>query len=566
MKILSLHSDSLTVEVKKKAIKGAEEVTEKKQEHKECLTIFTAVEKSDESNPKQAAQHLTNEIKKIAEQLKEKTIVLYPYAHLSSNLSKPDIAVQVLKEAEELLKKDGYKVTRAPFGYYKAFNIATKGHPLSELSRSFTVEETKETTGDYDYKEILKEISKTKLDKENLKENDHRILGKNLDLFSFSEVAPGMIFWHDKGLIIYEELIEYWKEEHRKEDYQLIRTPQIMDAKLWKVSGHWEKYKENNFTTSYSDRPFLVKPMNCPGGMIVYKNTPKTYKDLPLRVGEIGLVHRTELSGVLSGLFRLVQFTQDDAHIFCADEKQVEEEITALIKLINKFYKKFNLEFDHIELSTRPEKRIGDDKTWDIAEQTLEKVLKKEKMKYQVNGGDGAFYGPKIDFHVKDSLGRTWQLSTIQLDFSMPERFDLEFTDNKDKKQRPIMLHRVIYGSIERFIGILLEHSNGNLPLWLSPLQARVINFTDKNEKAAKDYAKKLKEAGIRVDLDLESKTIQNKVRKAELQKVPRIIVIGDKEEESKTISVRRKGKKPEFKVNPEDFIKEMQEEISERK
>jgi threonyl-tRNA synthetase len=279
----------------------------------------------------------------------------------------------------------------------------------------------------------------------------------------------------------------------------------------------------------------------------------------------LGIVHRTELSGVLAGLFRLIQFTQDDAHIFCTDENQVESEILSLIKLINEFYEKLNIKFDHVELSTRPEKRIGSDEIWDMAEAILEKVLKKSNMNYKINKGDGAFYGPKIDFHVKDSLGRTWQLSTIQLDFALPERFELEYTASDGKTKRPIMLHRVIYGAIERFLAILLEHTNGRLPTWLSPVQARVISFTDKNIKSAEKLCKELQEAGIRTELDTVSAPVQGRVRDAELQKIPVIIMIGDKEEQAKTLAVRRDGK-VKFGVKKEDFLKEILSEIKERK
>jgi threonyl-tRNA synthetase len=305
--------------------------------------------------------------------------------------------------------------------------------------------------------------------------------------------------------------------------------------------------------------------MNCPGGMIVYKNSPKSYKDLPLRVGELGTVHRTELSGVLAGLFRVIRITQDDAHIFCANEEQVESEIIGVVKMIKRFYEKFKIKFDHVELSTRPEKRIGSDKIWDMAEGILEKILKKLKMKYKINAGDGAFYGPKIDFHVKDSQGRTWQLSTVQLDFAMPERFDLVYTDKDNKQKRPIMLHRVLYGAVERFLGILLEHTNGNLPVWLSPVQAKVLSFTDRNIKAAEKVAKQLKEAGIRVETDFESSTVNDKVRNAELAHVPYIIVIGDKEEKNKTLAIRERGAKPKFGVNTEKFIKEVKDKIDKR-
>ena len=575
MKILSLHCDYINFKPLKPAIKGIElpEKENQKIEVKEPLVILTAVEKQDGENKNILEEYIKN-ILDLKEKIgKVERVVLYPYAHLSDSLSSPDFAKQVLIEAETKLNSLGIETFRAPFGYYKEFELKCKGHPLSELSRQIgseelnKIEETKIKKEEItDSKKLLASISKSKLDTSKLKENDHRIIGKKLDLFSFNEVAPGMIFWHNNGLIIYNELINYWREEHIKEDYKEIKTPQIMDSKLWKISGHWDKYKENNFTTDYEGRPFLVKPMNCPGGMLVYKASQKSYRDLPLRVGEIGIVHRTELSGVLAGLFRAIQFTQDDAHIFCTEE-QLEEEIGKIMDLINRFYKKFNIEFDHVELSTRPEKRIGSEEFWDKAELSLENVLKNKKIKYIVNKGDGAFYGPKIDFHAIDSQKRTWQLSTIQLDFAMPERFELEYTDKNGERKRPVMLHRVIYGAIERFIGILLENTNGNLPTWLSPIQVKVLSFTDRNEKTAKNIYEKLKEGGIRVEVDFSSSTIGEKVRNATLMKIPYIITIGDKEEEQDTIALKTRGKnKPEFGIKLESFIDKIKEEIKERK
>ncbi len=566
MKILSLHVDYIKFRALKKALKEPEKLTEeekKEKEVREALVIFVAVEKSDSNL---AAEKLVKEIKDIAKQVKAKTIVLYPYAHLSSNLANPETAIKLLKETESQLKKDKkFSVIRAPFGYYKKFELKCKGHPLAELSREImSGKEGEEEKEVYDYKKLLKEISKTKLDISKLKKNDHRILGQQMDLFSFNETAPGMVFWHNNGLIIYNELIKFWREIHTKAGYKEIKTPQILDKRLWQISGHWEKYKENIFLTEYEKRIFAIKPMNCPGGMLVFKNKPKSYKDLPLRVGELGVVHRQELSGVLGGLFRVIQFTQDDAHIYC-EEKQLEQEISNIMELADKIYKKFNLDY-YVELSTRPAKRIGTDEQWNKAEKILENVLKKKKMKYKINKGEGAFYGPKIDFHIKDSLGRTWQLATIQVDFAMPERFDLTYTDKNNKKKRPVMIHRTLYGSLERFIGILLEHTKGNLPIWLSPIQVRVLSFTDRNIKAAKEFYEKLKSEGIRADLDIEDKTINNKVREAELMKIPYIIVIGDREIKEKTIAIRHRGEKLRLGVKPEDFISEIKKEIKERK
>lgn len=543
MKILLLHTNYIQFKPLKKALKNVAELSEKEKEEKrieEPLVVMTAVEKWD-SDTKKIVEKLVENVKDVAKQVNAKNVVLYPYAHLSSELSSPEQAVEVLNEAEKELKKS-FNVTRAPFGYYKEFEMKVKGHPLSELSREIRIEGMKEEKKEekYDAKFLLNEISKTRLDSSKLKDNDHRIIGQQMDLFSFSEVAPGMVFWHNNGLIIKNELIKFWREHHRKAGYQEISTPQVMDNRLWKISGHWEKYKENIFLTEYEKRQFAVKPMNCPGGMLVFKNSPKSYKELPLRVGELGVVHRLELSGVLAGLFRVIQFTQDDAHIFCTED-QIEQEIFGIMDLVDLFYKKFNLEFDHVELSTRPEKRIGSDAMWDKAERLLEEALKKKKIKYKINAGDGAFYGPKIDFHVKDSLGRTWQLSTIQLDFSMPERFELEYTDKDNKRKRPVMLHRVLYGSLERFIGILLEHTNGRLPLWLAPDQVRVLSFTDRNV----DYAKKvIKEIGeeipeLRIDADFRQTTVPAKVKDAEIMRVPYIIVVGDKEEKEKNLAIR---------------------------
>jgi threonyl-tRNA synthetase len=574
MKTLNLHVDYIKFKPLKKALKSMSELSEKdkkEKEIKEALVVLTAVEKTD-INVSSVVKELVKNVKDIASQVKAKNIVIYPYAHLSKELGNPEIAQEILEKAEKELEKEKFKVTRAPFGYYKEFELKVKGHPLSELSREIRVEESKggivkgkETEEKYDYKQLLREVSKSKLDSSKLKGNDHRILGRQMDLFSFSEVAPGMVFWHNNGLIIRNELINFWREEHKKAGYQEISTPQILDKKLWQISGHWEKYKENIFLTEYEKRSFAVKPMNCPGGMLVFKNSPKSYKDLPLRVGELGVVHRQELSGVLGGLFRVIQFTQDDAHIYCT-EGQIEDELLRVMNLVDLFYKKFGFEYN-IELSTRPEKRIGEEKMWDLAENTLKKVLEKKKIKFKVNEGDGAFYGPKIDFHLKDSLGRTWQCGTIQLDFAMPERFELEYVDKDNKRKRPIMIHRTIYGSLERFIGMLLENKNGRLPVWLAPIQVRVLSFTDRNVPYAEKMITRMKELipHVRVDWDFDQKTVQSKVKEAEEIKIPYIIVIGDKEEKEGVVAVRKGGDKVVETLDMDEFIFDLKMKIEKR-
>jgi threonyl-tRNA synthetase len=563
MKTLNLHCDYIQFKALKKALKSVDEIAPNQKlegSSKECLVVMVAVEKGDslKSVPK-----LVEAIKDVAGQVKTENIVLYPYAHLSSKLGSPETAVQILNEAAKELKK--FKVVQAPFGYYKEFELKVKGHPLSELSREI-IEGNEELTdiSDEERVQLLRTVSRAKLDTSKLKENDHRIIGGKMDLWSFNTVAPGMVFWHHKGLHIKNKLLELWRDLHREAGYQEISTPQIMDRKLWEISGHWAKYGENNFRTSYEGRDFLVKPMNCPGGMLVYKTSPKSYKDLPLRVGEIGVVHRVELSGVLAGLFRVIQFTQDDAHIFCT-EKQLQDEVNRIILLINQTFKYFGLEFDHVELSTRPEKRIGSDKTWDMAEEALENILKKTKLKYKINKGDGAFYGPKIDFHLKDSLDRTWQCSTIQLDMALPERFDLTYIDEKGESKRPIMLHRVVYGSIERFIGIITEHLNGKFPLWLSPNQIKILTLNDGVVDYAKEVHKQLFDEGFQVELDDRSETMGKKAMEAQVQRFNYLVTIGEKEKAAKTIAIKARDSKEIKTLALKDFIKQLNEEVSSR-
>jgi threonyl-tRNA synthetase len=568
MKILSIHCDYIRFKPLKKALKQPEELTEERKELtevKEPLVIFTAVEKQDETNQEIVAQ-FSKEVEDIARQVNAEKIVLYPYAHLSSSLSKPDFAMKTLEEADKLLSKK-FSVIRAPFGFYKEFELKCKGHPLSELSREIISKgEVKEIEEKIDYRQLLREISKSKLDTKELKENDHRIIGKQMDLFSFSELAPGMVFWHNNGLLLRNSLIDFWREEQRKACYHEIQTPQIMDAKLWKISGHWRLYKENMFLTDYEEREFAVKPMNCPGGMLVFRNSPKSYKDLPLRVAELGIVHRKELSGVLSGLFRVIQFTQDDAHIFCT-EKQLESEIISIIELTSRILDVFGFKYRYT-LSTRSEakkdKYLGDNKMWNKAENAIKKSLAKLKIRYDETPGEAKFYGPSLDVQIKDSLGREWQCATIQLDMQLPERFDLSYTDKDNKSKRPVMLHRVIYGSLERFIGILLEHTKGHLPLWLSPKQVRVINFADRNNKSCEKLCSELLEHGFRTDLDLTQEPLNGKIKQAEIEKIPYIVVIGDKEEKAGTLAVRYRGKVTA--ISRDEFIEKLKKEVLEKK
>ena len=391
---------------------------------------------------------------------------------------------------------------------------------------------------------------------EEAKNRDHKKLGKELDIFMMSEYGPGFPFFLPNGMIIRNELENYWYEEHTKEGYEFIKTPIMLNKDLWELSGHWYNYRENMYTSEIDNATFAIKPMNCPGGMLVYKNSLHSYKDLPLRIGELGQVHRHEASGALNGLFRVRTFTQDDAHLFMRED-QIEEEVIRLISFIDRIYKTFGLTYE-IELSTRPEEKyIGDIAIWDRSEKALQDACEKSGHTCKINPGDGAFYGPKLDFHIKDSLGRVWQCGTIQLDMNLPERFDLTYIDSDGSKKRPVMLHRVIYGSIERFIGILIEHYAGAFPLWLAPVE---INIIPVNNEHHLDYAKelqvKLDNAHIRIKVDDRDEKLGYKMRESQTKKIPLTIIIGDKEIENNTISYRKYGKTETTTVSVDEFIR----------
>ncbi|MDP6671281.1 MAG: threonine--tRNA ligase [archaeon] len=394
---------------------------------------------------------------------------------------------------------------------------------------------------------------------------NHLKLGKELDLFSMHEESPGSPFFHGRGMIIWNELASLWRKEHLKRGYEEVGTPIILKKELWEQSGHWDHYQENMYFTNVDEEDYAIKPMNCPGGILVFKNKRHSYRDLPIRSGEMGTVHRHELSGVLNGLFRVRKFTQDDAHIFCTKE-QISDEVAGVIELIDFFYTKIFGFTYHVELSTRPEKAMGEKKMWNTAERALKTSMKKMKLDFKINEGDGAFYGPKIDFHIKDSLGRTWQCATIQLDFAMPEKFGLEYIGKDDKPHRPVMIHRVIYGSMERFMGILIEHYGGAFPLWLNPVQAALLPITDRHAKYAKDAMEKMQEAGIRVELDARNESISYKVRDWQKQKANYILVIGDREKDTGTVTVRSREGKILGEKKVEKFIEEALKEIKERK
>lgn len=398
---------------------------------------------------------------------------------------------------------------------------------------------------------------------EEAKKRDHRKLGKELDLFSIHEEGPGFPFFHPKGMVVRNILEDFWKEEHAKRGYGEIKTPMILNEDLWRRSGHWDHYRENMYFTEIDDKDYAIKPMNCPGSILVYKSQMYSYRDLPLRWGELGLVHRHELSGTLHGLMRVRSFTQDDAHLYMLPS-QVKDEIKDIIDLADYIYSVFGFKY-HVELSTRPENSMGTEEQWELATNSLKEALQEKEIEYTVNEGDGAFYGPKIDYHLEDAIGRTWQCGTIQLDFQMPERFDLTYVDKDNEKKRPVMVHRTILGSIERFMGILIEHYAGKFPVWIAPVQATVLPISDKFNDYAYEIKKEMENRGIRVSIDDRAEKIGYKIREARLQRIPYMLIVGEKEVKDRLVSVNKRdeGDIGQFKV--QEFINSVLDEVENR-
>ncbi|MHC4061285.1 MAG: threonine--tRNA ligase [Planctomycetota bacterium] len=400
---------------------------------------------------------------------------------------------------------------------------------------------------------------------EEAKKRDHRLLGRQLDLFSFNEAGPGFAFMHAKGMVLWNTIVGFLRFVNDKYGYQEIQTPIILNEQLWHKSGHWDNYKENMYFTTFDDTGYAIKPMNCPGGCLIYKTRQHSYREFPMRVAEFGLVHRHEASGVMHGLFRVRQFTQDDAHIYCTPE-QIESEIIGVINLIFEIYRAFGFEDFRIELSTKPQKHIGSDEIWDISTDALKNALKHKNIQYQINEGDGAFYGPKIDFHVEDCLKRSWQLGTIQLDFSMPQRFGLVYTDKDNTEKTPVMIHRAVLGSFERFIGILTEHYGANFPLWLSPQHARILPISEKSNDYARMVQDIIQQHRLRCDVDLSDEKINAKIAKAHSEKLPYMLVVGPKEAQADTVNVRIRGVKDNKTVQIKRFIEIAKSKIADRK
>jgi threonyl-tRNA synthetase len=566
MRILQQHLDFIEYEPIGKEISAAEDIPDKqKRRYEEIVALFVSVEPGDDE---EVAKKAVEGTKVFLDKLKVKRIIIYPYAHLSSNLARPKDALEVLRTMERLASEAGLETYRAPFGWNKAFQIKVKGHPLAEQSRVYTNAEAKAAPAPAQERKPERELSEEQLfsrikksDFGGLPETDHRIIGERLDLFSFQEPSPGMVYWHNKGLKLRNLLIEFMRRELSKGGYIEVSTPALFSNALWKVSGHWGYYKQNMFLTEMGGEEFALKPMNCPPTMLFYRTRRWSFRELPLRVACFDPLFRNELSGVASGLFRVKSFSQDDAHIFATDE-QVEGEVKGMIDLMDRVFGIFGLEYK-LNLSTMPDEHLGTREFWEKAESILARVMEAKGLQYKVKEKDGAFYGPKIDVDIKDSMGREWQNSTIQLDYQLPQRFKLTYAGSDGKEHTPVVIHRAILGSLERFMGVYLEHVQGRLPVWIAPVQVRVLPVSDENRAYAEKVARTLAEAGVRVESDYASGTIGGKIRDAQLQKVPYMLVIGSKEEQAGSVAVRARDGDVRYGVKLEDFLSEVREKVS---
>ncbi|MCL4379184.1 MAG: threonine--tRNA ligase [Candidatus Marsarchaeota archaeon] len=557
MKILQLDVESIEYEPVEPEIKVHDKAERKSTRISGALALFVSVERGDTDA---YASKAVKDAVDFAKKQKIANMVIYPFAHISDDLEEPQRAMNLLDYMAKEAGKSKLQVHKAPFGWNKRLSFATRGHPLAETLKSYgAAEKSKGAPKQRKYDVSLVR----KADWAGLPENDHRSIAERMDLFSFQEVSPGMVYWHPKGFIIFDELVKYIKETLNNYGYQVIAAPSMADTALWSVSGHIDHFRENMFIFEANDHELGMKPMGCPFAMMIYKSRSRSYRELPMRLADFDRLYRNEISGALSGLFRVRELTQDDAHIFVTEE-QIEEELVVLLKLVHEFYSRFGLDYKP-KLSTMPDSHLGTEEMWEKATDALKKALKRNGMKYEVKEKEGAFYGPKIDYDIKDSLGREWQCATVQLDYQLPQRFGLRYAGEDGKEHTPVVIHRVIYGSLERFLGVLIEHLNGRFPTWLSPVQARVITVSEQANKYAYELYDRLRKEGIRVDADASDKTIEYKIREAQMQKIPYMIVLGKKEAESKKVSVRSRSGKQRMGIGADEFISMIKKEISER-
>ncbi|MCL4389738.1 threonine--tRNA ligase [Candidatus Marsarchaeota archaeon] len=557
MKILQLDVERIEYEPVEPEIKLYEKAEKKATAINGAIVLFVSIEQGD---TEAYASRAVKESVEFAAKQKVLNLVLYPFAHLSQNLEEPQRAMNLLDYMAKEAEKSGLKIYRAPFGWNKRVSYSTRGHPLAETFRSYGGEEKerkKARKRGYDVSLVKKS------DWSGLPDSDHRTIAERQDLFSFQEVSPGMVYWHPNGYIIFDELVRYIRDVLKEYGYRVISAPAMADTALWHVSGHIDHFRENMFVFDANDHELGLKPMACPFAMLIYKSRSRSYRDLPMRLADFDKLYRNEISGALSGLFRVRELTQDDAHIFVTED-QIESELVSLLRLVHEFYSRFDLEYTP-KLSTMPDSHLGTEEMWRKATEALKNALKANKMKYEVKEKEGAFYGPKIDYDIKDALGREWQCATVQLDYQLPQRFGLKYIGEDGKEHTPVVIHRVIYGSLERFLGVLIEHLNGRFPTWLAPVQVAVIPISEQTAGYAASVFEKLKANGIRVEMDGSDRTLNYRINEAQGMKIPYMIITGKKEEDADTISIRTRDGRQSQGVRLDDFIKAIKKEISDR-
>lgn len=559
MRVLLLDVESMGYELIKPEASVYEDTKEKGATIEDAMVMMLSIEREDDES---TAEKAVADVVKVMRQLGRKRLVVYPYAHLSNQLADPKRAMQIIDMIYKgALGNKELEVSKAPFGWNKRLTLSMKGHPLAEQGRCYGKDEAKV------YKKA-KPVSVntaivTKSDWAGLPDTDHRTIGERLDLYSFQEVSPGMVYWHNNGFIIYKEIIKFIREKLDEYDYKEVSTPILANTALWHVSGHIEHYRSEMFIFNSENEELGLKPMGCPSVMMVFKSRKWSYKELPFRAAEFDMVHRNEVSGALTGLFRVRQITQDDSHTFVRED-QVEQEITSLLKMAKEIYAVFGMKFAP-NLSTMPDNHLGDEMLWEKATNKLGNALKNNDLKYGIKERDGAFYGPKIDGDVLDSVGRKWQCLTIQLDYQLPQRFGLEYTGEDGKQQMPIVIHKTIIGSLERFVGVLTEHYQGKFPTWLAPVQVRVLSISEQTNDYAESVYAKLREHGIRAYADLSDRTLEYKIREAQVQKVPYMLILGKKEKEGNALTVRDRAGEQKHGVPLDEFIEKLSKLIKER-
>ncbi|HIG96953.1 MAG TPA: threonine--tRNA ligase [Candidatus Aenigmarchaeota archaeon] len=566
MKILLTHCDYIEYEKKKKAIESAEQTDTDKERIEECLVVFCSAEQGDDES---VAEKTVAEIKKVAEQVHTKTIVVYPFVHLSSTPAKPAVALSIVIKIAQSLKKD-YEVHRSPFGWYKSFELKCKGHPLSELSREIRSAAQEKTilVNKPEKKDPQASRGKIILDRRNLPPNDHRILGEELGIFHLSEeVGAGLPLWMPYGETLRNILIQFMRQIEEKYGYRYVSTPHITRGHLYEKTGHLPYYKDSMYAPmNIEGEEYYLKPMNCPHHHMIYNKMVESYRDLPLRLAEPGMTYRNELSGVTYGLIRVRAFTQNDSHIYMTPE-QLKEEFLGVLRLFKEVYaivgvKDYWFRLSLPDFKNNPDKYTGDPNEWAHACDEIRNAMKEFGTKFVEEEGEAAFYGPKIDVQIKNSLGKEETIATSQVDIVVPKRLGMFYIDANGDKKTPIIIHRAILGSYERFVAYLLEQTEGKLPVWLSPVQVKILSLTDRNAQRVKEIYEKLIACGVRAERDLRQNTVDYKIREAEMQKVPYTIVIGDKEEASGTLAVRARGEKPRFGVSTEEFLARITKEI----